>query len=80
LGKEELARVQQKIERLRQEQESIMRRKVITQLIKACIQHINRERARLTELQYTVDILHQQEQRQKAPLDHIHYQPNATPT
>jgi nucleosome binding factor SPN SPT16 subunit len=58
---EELARVQQKIERLRQEQESIMRRQDITQLVKACIQHINRERARLAELQYTFDILRQQE-------------------
>jgi hypothetical protein len=33
-------------------------------------QHINRERARLTELQYTVDTLHQQE---------LHQKPNANP-
>jgi hypothetical protein len=61
---EELIRVQQEIERLTQEQESIMRRQAITQRAEARWQHINRERARLTELQYTIDTLRQQEQRQ----------------
>jgi hypothetical protein len=70
---EELARVQQKIERLWQEQESIMRRQVVVQRIEARKQHISREWARLAELQYTVDILHQQEERQEAPLNHIHH-------
>jgi hypothetical protein len=65
---EELARVRQEIERLRQIQESIMRRQTIAQRTKAHRQHINRERARLIELQYTVDILHQQEQRQETTL------------
>jgi hypothetical protein len=50
MDEEDLARVQQKIERLRQEQESIMRRQVISQRTKARRQHINRERARLAEL------------------------------
>jgi hypothetical protein len=58
---EELVRFQQEIERLQQEQESIMRRQVIAQCAKARRQHINREWERLSELQYTVDILHQQE-------------------
>jgi hypothetical protein len=58
---EELIRVQQEIERLRQEQESIMRRQVAAQCAEAQRQHIIRERARLTELQYTIDILCQQE-------------------
>jgi hypothetical protein len=56
---EKLVRVQQEVERLWQEQESIMRRQAIAQRAKAHRQHINRERARLTELQYAVDILHQ---------------------
>jgi hypothetical protein len=76
---EELARVQQEIESFQQEQESIMRRQAIAQCIQAHRQHINRVQVRLVELQYTVDILHQQEQRHEAPLDHIHYQPNAKP-
>jgi hypothetical protein len=50
-----------------------MRRQAITQCAEAHGQHINRERAKLAELQYTIDILHQQEQRQEAPLDRIHY-------
>jgi hypothetical protein len=41
---------------------SIMRRQVIAQCAEAHRQHISRERVRLAELQYTVDILHQQEQ------------------
>jgi hypothetical protein len=45
---QELIWVQQEIERLWQEQESIMRRKAIAQCAKARRQHINRERARLT--------------------------------
>jgi hypothetical protein len=38
-----------------------MRSQAITQCAEARRQHINRERARLTELQYTIDILRQQE-------------------
>jgi hypothetical protein len=60
---EELARVQQEIERLRQEQESIMRRQAVVQHVEAHRQHINKEWVRLVELQYTIDILCQQEQR-----------------
>jgi hypothetical protein len=54
---EELIRVQQKIESFHLEQESIMRRQTAAQRVEARRQHINRERARLAELQYTVDIL-----------------------
>jgi hypothetical protein len=50
---------QQEIERLYQEQESIMRRQGDAQHVEALRQHINRERTRLAKLQYTVDILHQ---------------------
>jgi hypothetical protein len=57
-----------------------MRRQAIAQYTKARRQHINRECARLTELQYTIDILLQQEQRQEALLDHIHYQPTTNPS
>jgi hypothetical protein len=57
---EELIRVQQEIESLRQEQKSIMRRQAIAQRTEAHRQHINREQARLVELQHTIDILHQQ--------------------
>jgi hypothetical protein len=56
---EKLTRVQQKIERLRQKQESIMRRQEVAQRAEAQRQHINRERASLVELQYSIDILHQ---------------------
>jgi hypothetical protein len=49
---EELIRVQHEIEWLCQEQESIMRRQA-----SARRKHINRERARLAELQYTINIL-----------------------
>jgi hypothetical protein len=42
--------VQQEIERLRLEQESIMRGQAATQCAKSRRQHINRERARLAEL------------------------------
>jgi hypothetical protein len=45
---EELARVQQEIERFRQEQESITRKQAVAQHDKVRWQHINRERARLT--------------------------------
>jgi cupin superfamily acireductone dioxygenase involved in methionine salvage len=54
---EELARVQQEIERLRQEQEYILRRQVAVQRTEPHRQNINRERVRLVEMQYTVDIL-----------------------
>jgi hypothetical protein len=67
---EELIRVQQEIERLRQEQEYIMKHQAIAQRAKARQQHINREHASLTELQYTINTLRNQEQRQ---------QPNAIP-
>jgi hypothetical protein len=75
---EELIRVQQEIERLRQEQESIMRRHAIAQRAEAHRQHINIERTRLAELQYTIDILCQQEQKQEPPLVQRQHQPNIT--
>jgi hypothetical protein len=65
---EKLIRVQQEIERLNQEQESIMRRQAAAQRAEARRQHINRQWARLTELQYTIDILCQHEQIQEPPL------------
>jgi hypothetical protein len=77
---EELARVQQEIKRLQQEQESIVRRPAATQRAEARRQNINRERERLAELQYTLDILRQQEQRQEAPLDQILHQPPPPPS
>jgi DNA repair exonuclease SbcCD ATPase subunit len=55
----ELIRVQQEIERLRQEKESIIRRQEAAQRAIAQRQHINREHARLVELQYTIGILRQ---------------------
>jgi cob(I)alamin adenosyltransferase len=54
---EELPRVQQEIERPRQEQESITRRLATTQHAKTRQQHINREIARFAEVQYTIEIL-----------------------
>jgi hypothetical protein len=57
----ELIRVQQQIERHRQEQESIMRRQNTAQHAKAWRQHNNWECVRLAELQYIIGILHQQE-------------------
>jgi hypothetical protein len=57
----ELVRVQQEIERLWQEQEAITKRQATSQCAEARRQHINRERERLAKLQYTIDILHQQE-------------------
>jgi hypothetical protein len=47
---EELFRVQQEIERLRQEHKSIMRRQGTVYCAEARRQHINREQARLTQL------------------------------
>jgi hypothetical protein len=75
---EELARVQQEIERLRQEQESIVRRKVAMQCAEARRQNINREQARLAEMQYNLYVLHHQGH--EAPLpsplhNQIHHQP-----
>jgi hypothetical protein len=67
---EELIKIYQEVERLRQEQEFIMRCQAIAQHAEAQWEHINQERARLVELQYTIDILQQWEQRQ---------QPNAIP-
>jgi hypothetical protein len=57
---EELARVQQEIERLRQEQETVLRRQAAMQPAGAHRQNISRERARLTEMQYNLEILCQQ--------------------
>jgi hypothetical protein len=57
---EELARVQQEIERLQQEQETILRRQAAMQRAEAHRQNISRERARLTEMQYNLEILRQQ--------------------
>jgi hypothetical protein len=54
---EELARVQQEIKRLRQEQESILRRQASMQRAEVHRQNINRERSRLAEMQYNLDIL-----------------------
>jgi hypothetical protein len=54
---EELARVQHEIERLRQEQETILRRQATMQHADARRQNISRERARLTEMQYNLEIL-----------------------
>jgi hypothetical protein len=76
---EELARVQQEIERLRIEQESILRRQTAVRRAEARRQSINRERARFAELQYTLDVLCHQEQKQEAPLDQIPHQPPPLP-
>jgi hypothetical protein len=54
---EEFIRVQQEIKRLHQEQESIMRRLAVAQHGEARRQDLNRERAKLVELQYNIDIL-----------------------
>jgi CRISPR/Cas system-associated endoribonuclease Cas2 len=54
---EELARVQEEIERLRQEQETILRMQTTMQRAEAHRQNISRERARLTETQYNLEIL-----------------------
>jgi hypothetical protein len=53
-----------------------MRRQAAAQWAEARRQHINRERAMLAELQYIVDILRQQEQRQEPPLNQMQHQPN----
>jgi hypothetical protein len=75
----ELIWVHQKIERLRHEQETIMRRQAAAQRAEAHRQHINKEWARLVELQYTIDIHRQQEERQEPTLDQRQHQPNANP-
>jgi hypothetical protein len=64
---EELARVQQEIKRLQQEQEFILRRQATMQHAEARRQIISRERARLAEMQYNLDILCQREQGHEAP-------------
>jgi hypothetical protein len=56
-----------------------MRRKAITQRVEARRQHINREQTRLAELQYTIDILRQQEQRQEPQLVQRQHQDNINP-
>jgi hypothetical protein len=76
-AKEELARVQQEKGRIWQEQESIMRRQVIAQRAQTRRQHISREPVRLVELQYTIDILHQQEQ--ELMLGQRQHQPSSIP-
>jgi hypothetical protein len=72
----ELARVHQEIGRIRQEQEAITRRQASTQCVKARRQHINRQRARLKELPYIVEILRQQEQKQVPPFEQLHHHNN----
>jgi hypothetical protein len=76
---EELARVQQEIERLWQEQESILRRQAAIQHIKTHRQTINRERARLAEMQYNLDILRQREQGHDDPPHNQSPQPPPPP-
>jgi hypothetical protein len=61
---EELGGVQHEIERLHKEQETIARRQATTQHAEAKRHHINRERARLEELQYIVRIVAPPKQRQ----------------
>jgi hypothetical protein len=56
-----------------------MRRQAATQHAEARRQHINRERVRLAELQYTVDILRQQVQRQDPLLDQRQHHFNTNP-
>jgi hypothetical protein len=75
---EELVGVQQEIERLRQEQQSILRRQAAMQRDEAHRLNINRERARLVETQYNQDILRQQGH--EAPSHHqIPHQPPPSP-
>jgi hypothetical protein len=57
-----------------------MRRKAISQRTEAHRQHINTERVRLTELQYTITILRQQKQRQELTLNQRQHQPERQPT
>jgi hypothetical protein len=61
LEEAEVARVQQEIEHLLQEQEVITRRHAAAQHAEARRQHINRGRAGLAELQYTIEIIRRQE-------------------
>jgi hypothetical protein len=56
-----------------------MRRQATVQRTEARRQHINRERARVVGLQYTVYILRQQEQRQEPPLEQMQHQSNINP-
>jgi hypothetical protein len=56
---EELISVQVEIERLYQEQESILIRQIAAQRAEAQRQHINKEQVKLAELQYNIDILRQ---------------------
>jgi hypothetical protein len=71
----ELARVQQEIERLREEQETITKRQVATQRAEARRQHVIRERARNVELHYAIDILCQQKKRQEPLFEQPYHQP-----
>jgi hypothetical protein len=75
----ELARVQQEIVWLHQEEEAITRRQTTAHCAEARRQHINRERARFAELPYTIEILCQQEQRQEPPLEQPYHQPIPQP-
>jgi hypothetical protein len=74
-----MARVQQETERLLREQEIITRREAAAQRAEVRRQYIDRERARLTELRQTFDILRQQEQRQDPPLEQAYMQPDPHP-
>jgi hypothetical protein len=56
-----------------------MRRHAIAQCTEAHRQHINRERVRLIELQYTIDILRQQERMQEPSRGQRQHQLNANP-
>jgi hypothetical protein len=75
----ELARVQQEIVQLHQEEEAITRRQTPTHCAEARRQHINRERASFAELPYTIEIIRQQEQRQEPPLEQPYHQPIPQP-
>jgi hypothetical protein len=87
---EELARVEQETERLRQEHKTIIRRQDAMQRAEAHRQNISRERARLAEMQYNLEILHQQgceaplhnqipNQPPLPPHNHILHHPNQPP-
>jgi hypothetical protein len=56
-----------------------LRGQAAIQHAKACKQNINREWARLAEMQYTIDILRQREHRHEAPLDQIPHPPPPPP-
>jgi hypothetical protein len=55
----ELAHLWQETKRLRQQQENITRRRVVSQHAQAMRQQVRQERICLAELQQTINILHQ---------------------